>query len=234
LTNDTLNLTISLLQADGEEIVLKANRNTPSSMLTCAIRPAGIFGEKDTTVSYKILEHGREASNTSIRMQLGDNNNLFDFTYVGNIAYAHTLAAHRLLATHARYESGQGAPLDYECVDGEAFNVTNDEPMYFWDYARALWSLTDRFVEPSQVYALPEGLLTVVGSVIEGVYSLLGKTPRLTSKAVRFSCMTRYYSCQKAKDRLGYSPIVDISEAVVRTVGFWIASGSTTKNKKLL
>jgi sterol-4alpha-carboxylate 3-dehydrogenase (decarboxylating) len=203
-------------------------------MLTCAVRPAGIFGEKDTTVSYKVLEHGREASNTSIRMQLGDNNNLFDFTYVGNVAYAHTLAAYRLLATYTRYETGKDAPLDYERVDGEAFNITNDEPMYFWDYARALWSYTDRYVEPSQVWPLPEGALAVIGTVVEGLYSLLGKTPRLTSKAVRFSCMTRYYSCQKAKDRLGYTPVVDISEAIARTVGYWIASGSAAKNKKEL
>ncbi|KAH8691998.1 C-3 sterol dehydrogenase/C-4 decarboxylase [Talaromyces proteolyticus] len=215
-----------------EEIVLKANNNNPSGMLTCAIRPAGIVGEKDTTVSYKILEHGRDASNLSLRFQLGDNNNLFDFTYVGNIAFGHTLGAFHLLATAARLEAGKGAPLDYERVDGEAFNITNDQPMYFWDFAHALWALMDRVVEPTDVYALPEGLLQVIGSVAETIFSLLGKTPRLTRRAVRYSCMTRYYSCQKAKDRLGYSPVVDMQETAARTVSFWNATAAEAKSKK--
>ena len=96
-------------------------------MVTCAIRPAGIYGEKDTTVTYKILEHGSQASQTVLKMQLGDNDNLFDFTYVGNIAYAHMLAGHRLLATYDRYDAGHGALLEHERVDGEAFNITNGD-----------------------------------------------------------------------------------------------------------
>lgn len=201
-------------------------------MLTCAIRPAGIVGEKDTTVSYKMLEHGRDASDLALRFQLGDNNNLFDFTYVGNIAYGHTLGAISLLATAARYEAGQTAPLDHERVDGEAFNITNDQPLYFWDFAHALWALMDRPIEPSEVWALPEGFLQVIGGIAEGVFALLGKTPRLTRRAVRYSCMTRYYSCQKAKQRLGYLPIVDMQEAVARTVSFWNATAAADNSKK--
>ena len=66
--------------------------------------------------------------------QLGENKNLFDFTYVLNVAHAHLLAAYALLQTYKLAT----APLDYEKVDGEAFFVTNDEPVYFWDFARAV------------------------------------------------------------------------------------------------
>lgn len=52
-------------------------------MLTCAIRPAGIYGERDTTITFKLVEHASKASRTTLRMQVGNNNNLFDFTYVG-------------------------------------------------------------------------------------------------------------------------------------------------------
>jgi len=201
-------------------------------MLTCAIRPAGIYGEKDTSFTFKILEHASKASPTTLRLQLGDNNNLFDFTYVGNVAYAHMLAAELLLATHKRYESGLSAPLDHERVDGEAFNVTNDSPVYFWDMTRAAWALTGKVVEPHQVWELPEGLLGVVGGIAEAVLGLFGKTPRLTRRMVRYSCMTRYYSPEKAKRRLGYTPIVPVDEGLARAVGYVVAKEQLAQGEK--
>ncbi|KAJ5937558.1 hypothetical protein N7454_003900 [Penicillium verhagenii] len=221
-------------KADAEELVLKYNRQSPTGMVTAAIRPAGILGEKDTTVTHKILEHGSKASATVLKMQLGDNDNLFDFTYVGNIAYAHMLAAHRLLASYTRYESGQGGPLDHERVDGEAFNITNDSPIYFWDATRAMWALIDRIVEPNEVWALPEGLLGTIGGIAETVMGVFGKTPRLTQRMVRYSCMTRYYSIEKAKYRLAYLPIVPVDEGITRAVGYVVQKQREDEGKKAL
>lgn len=203
-------------------------------MLTAAIRPAGIHGEKDTTVTHKILEHGSQASDRVLRMQLGENDNLFDFTYVGNVVYGHLLAGHRLLASYDHIAGGKGGPLDYERVDGEAFNITNDSPVYFWDVTRAMWALIDRIVEPDQVWALPEGLLETVGGLAETVMGLFGKTPRLTARTVRYSCMTRYYSTEKAKRRLAYAPVVPLDEGIARAVGFIVAQQKSDAAKKSL
>ncbi|OKL58409.1 hypothetical protein UA08_06001 [Talaromyces atroroseus] len=215
-----------------EELVLKANKTNPSGMLTCAVRPAGIMGEKDTLLSYKMLEQGYLGSNLSLRFQLGENNNLFDFTYVGNVAHGHLLAARGLLASAARYQIGKDAPLDYERIDGEAFNLTNDAPMYFWDFVHALWALLDRPVDPSEVWPLPEGLLQIIGGIAEGVFALLGRTPRLNRKVVRYSCMTRFFSCRKAKERLGYEAVVGMPEAIARTVSYWVANYHPASGKK--
>ncbi|KAL3467320.1 hypothetical protein BJX64DRAFT_248432 [Aspergillus heterothallicus] len=219
-------------KADAEELVLKYNRSSPSSMLTCALRPSGIYGEKDSQVILKILDHGVSASNTVLKMQLGENNNLFDFTYVGNVAYSHTLAAYRLLASHQRHESGKGDLLDYEKVDGEAFLITNDQPVYFWDFTHATWALAKRIVEPSQVWELPEWLLGPIGGIAEAVLGLLGRTPKLTRRVVRYSCMTRYYSCEKAKQRLGYSPLVPLDEGLARGVGYFLERWRLEGEKK--
>lgn len=221
-------------KADAEELVLKYNKTSPNQMLTAAIRPAGIHGEKDTTVTHKILEHGSQASDRVLRMQLGDNDNLFDFTYVGNVAYGHLLAAHRLLASYDLHAAGKGGPLDYERVDGEAFNITNDSPVYFWDVTRAMWALINRVVEPEQVWALPEGLLETVGGLAETVMGLFGKTPRLTARTVRYSCMTRYYSTEKAKYRLAYLPVVPLDEGIARAVGYIVAQQQADAGKKAL
>ena len=70
------------------------------------------------------------------KYQVGLNDNLFDFTYVENVAYGHVLAVLALLSTH---KLGSTVPIDTERVDGEAFFITNGEPVYFWDFARAVW-----------------------------------------------------------------------------------------------
>ncbi|KAL2817436.1 hypothetical protein BDW59DRAFT_175481 [Aspergillus cavernicola] len=219
-------------KADAEEVVLKYNRASPSSMLTCALRPSGIYGEKDGQLILRILEHGVNASPTVLKMQLGENDNLFDFTYVGNVAYSHTLAAFRLLGSHKRIESGQGEPLDYERVDGEAFLITNDQPVYFWDLTHAAWALANRVVEPHQVWVLPEWLLGPIGGLAETVLGLLGRTPKLTRRTVRYSCMTRYYSCDKAKSRLGYRPLVPVDEGLARAVGYFVERWRLEGEKK--
>lgn len=203
-------------------------------MLTTAIRPAGIYGERDTTITHKLMEHGSKASPLVLSFQLGDNNNLFDFTYVGNIAYSHMLAAELLLATKNRVKTNASPPLDYERVDGEAFNITNDSPVYFWDMARSIWALMGRYVEPKQVWELSEGTMTVIGGALEAVFALFGKKPRLTRREVRYSCMTRYFSCNKAKARLGYVPIVPLDEGVVRAVGHVLEKDSNIASKKQL
>lgn len=201
-------------------------------MLTCALRPSGIFGEKDGAVLLRMLSHGVNASPTVLKMQLGENNNLFDFTYVANAAYSHLLAAFRLRAIHKRVTAGQVDLLDYERVDGEAFLITNDEPVYFWDFTHYAWALANKVVEPDQVWELPEWLLGPIGGLAEAVLGLFGKTPNLTRRSVRYSCMTRYYSCEKAKDRLGYSPIVHLDEGLARGVGYFLERWRLEGEKK--
>lgn len=223
-----------LAQAIAEDMVLEFNGTSPTGMLTIAIRPAGIYGERDTTLTFKMVEHAAKSSQRILNFQLGDNNNLFDFTYVGNIAYSHMLAAELLLATKNRLDNGGAAPLDYERVDGEAFNITNDSPVYFWDMARAIWALMDRYVEPHQVFELSESTLTVIGGMLEFAFGLFGKRPRLTRREVRYSCMARYFSCNKAKKRLGYQPIVPLDEGVARSVAYVLRKDSNLRAKKML
>ncbi|XP_006462721.1 hypothetical protein AGABI2DRAFT_193828 [Agaricus bisporus var. bisporus H97] len=78
-------------KAKAEEVVLEANGK--DGLLTVALRPAGIFGPGDRQVMagmYQVYERNQT------HFQIGDNTNLFDFTYVGNVAKAHLLAADKL------------------------------------------------------------------------------------------------------------------------------------------
>ncbi|KAF8177993.1 C-3 sterol dehydrogenase [Pholiota molesta] len=78
-------------KAKAETAVLEANGK--GGLLTVALRPAGIFGPGDRQAMsgmYQVYERGQT------HFQIGDNTNLFDWTYVGNVARAHLLAADRL------------------------------------------------------------------------------------------------------------------------------------------
>jgi sterol-4alpha-carboxylate 3-dehydrogenase (decarboxylating) len=46
--------------------------------------------------------------------------------------------------------------------------------------------------------------------------------------------MTRYYSTEKAKHRLAYSPVVPLDEGIARAVGFIVAQQKSDAAKKSL
>ncbi len=95
--------------------------------------------------------------------QLGSNENLFDFTYVLNVAHAHLLASFALLQTSKLPTS----PLDYEKVDGEAFFITNDQPVYFWDFARAVWKAAGSEKGTEHMWTMSKDVGMFIGGVLE-------------------------------------------------------------------
>ena len=161
------------------------------------------------------------------KFQLGDNTNLFDFTEATNVAHAHHLAAAALLTTYEREEQGQIAPLSHEKVDGESFFITNDSPMYFWDFTRTAWKECGDTTTPAQVWTIPKDFGLFIATLFEYIFWIfqLG-VPNLTRQKVKYSCMTRYYSIEKAKRRLGYRPVVGVTEGLKRGVADAIRRGA--------
>ncbi|KAI0383844.1 sterol-4-alpha-carboxylate 3-dehydrogenase [Hypomontagnella monticulosa] len=198
-------------KAHAEKLVLDANRTEGSELLTTAIRPSGIFGEGDMQLVHhtvKLLREGRD------KIQVGRNENMFDFTYVENVAHAHLLAARALLVTHA----ASTAPLDHEKVDGEAFIITNDSPVYFWDLMRAIWRAAGSEKGTDHAWVMSRDLGILLGLMSEIIFGIMRKAPTLNRQRIVYSTMTRYYDITKAKRRLGYKPLVSLSDGVKRTV----------------
>ena len=204
--------------------VLSQNRSAAHPrFLTVAIRPSGIYGRGDLLLLPGMLQAYYKGQT---RFQLGDNTNLFDFTENTNVAHAHHLAAAALLTTQDREDQDQMAPLDHEKVDGEAFFITNDSPSYFWDFTRAAWAYAGDQTQPNQIWHIGKETALFIASLMEWVFFLfrLGE-PSLTKTKVRFSCMTRYYSIDKAKRRLGYKPVIGADEGLKRGVEDCIRRG---------
>ncbi len=199
-------------QAAAEEIVLNANRSAAApKFLTCSIRPSGIIGEGDTMAIHHMVNIYRQGR-TSV--QVGNNDNLFDFTYVENVVHGHLLAARALLATAA----SSTIPLDHERVVGEAFIITNDSPVYFWDFCRAVWNAAGSPLGTDHVWVLPRGVGMALGLMSEIFFGIIRKPPTFNRQRIVYSCMTRYYDISKAKRRLGYKPLVPLDEGVRRSV----------------
>ena len=192
--------------------MLAANRQSRyNSLLTTSIRPASMIGEGDVQNIPSVLQAYRDKRT---HFQLGSNDNLFDFTYVGNAAAAHVLAA----AALTRTASMATAPLDHERVDGEAFFVTNDSPVYFWDFPRMVWRVAGDTTTLEDVWRIPTGAGLAIASVLEIVMGALGRKPNLSRQQVKYTSMTRYFNCRKAMSRLAYRPTVDLHEAITRAV----------------
>lgn len=204
-------------KAQAELHVLASNR-TPShpKFMTCAIRPSAMFGEGDV----QLLPPGLSAYyRGQTKFQIGTNENLFDFTEITNVAHAHHLALAALLATREREDAGKARPLDHEKCDGEAFLITNDSPVYFFDFARRCWAEAGDTTDPKHVWALSKDLGLMIAVLMEWIFFLFQMgNPNLTRQRVQYTCMTRYFNIDKAKVRLGYAPVVSMDDGVRRGV----------------
>lgn len=112
-----------IAKAMGDKLVLEANRK--HGIRTCTIRPTALYGEGDHQMvepTIRALEDGVQ------NIWPGYNDAWMDVVYVGHVSRLQILACKGLLAGL----TDPNAPK----VDGEAFNITDDEPAHPLDFFR--------------------------------------------------------------------------------------------------
>ncbi|KAL4938642.1 hypothetical protein BDV06DRAFT_231628 [Aspergillus oleicola] len=219
-----------IAKADAEDAVQAANRNGGTSdtgILTCAIRPALVFGERDAGTLGRMFAVARQGRS---RFQIGNGQNLYDFLYAGNLADAHLLAAHALVdawgkpppSPSSSFPSGDGST---QRVDGECFHITNEEPWLFWDFQRAVSGLVGNPVRATDIVVIPAWAGQVLGFVNEWaawVMSGGARSANMTREGIRFSTLVRTLNGEKARRVLGYRPRVDMREGLQRSVRWFL------------
>lgn len=164
-------------------------------LATCALRPSVVFGPGDHQLIPSI--HACIAKGET-PFVLGNGENLWDVTYVGNIADAHVLAVENLLSS--------------QTAAGGAIFISNEEPITFRDFCLAIWANFGHF--PSFEFLIPVSVAAFVGHVAEYATWFTGTQATLSRGSVLDACQTRYCSGEKARKILGYRPRVGIEEGI--------------------
>lgn len=164
-------------------------------MATCSLRPSVLCGPGD----YQLIPaiHACIAKHETPFI-IGDGLNLWDITYVGNVADAHVLVVENLVT------SGTAA--------GEAFFIQNNEPITFRDFCLAIW-VQFGHIPPFEI-RIPEGLAYFAGLMCEMATWVTGTAATLSRGSVRDACAIRYASGDKARRILGYEARIGIEEAI--------------------
>lgn len=198
-------------------------------MLTCALRPATIIGPDD---SYGVIATIHKCiANFETPWIIGNGDNLYDLVYITNVADAHVLAVENLLAHSTLKNASSLASKSPDRNDsnatgslamsstvpsaaGQAFFISNHEPIYFRDFMLAIWAQFDH-VPPFQCH-IPSPLARFAGYIAEWTSWLSGRETALSRGSVMDAIGIRYSSNEKAVRVLGYRPRVGFEEAVRR------------------
>ncbi|KXS11880.1 NAD(P) dependent steroid dehydrogenase-like protein [Gonapodya prolifera JEL478] len=185
-----------------EQIVIDANS---PELMTCSIRPHGIYGPGDRVFLPTVLE---AAHSGKLKALIGDGCNLVDYTFVKNIANGLIMAGEAL---------GPGSP-----VCGSRYIVTDDCPTHIWTLqsialARLGFAVPKRNLPLSFVYSLAV-IASVVVRLINTVFRTKIQIGTFTPQKMALVGTYRYYSVDKAKRDFGYKPLVPMKVAIDETI----------------
>lgn len=200
-------------KALAETMVLEANGT--AGMPTASLRLPSSYGTRDEqniAGAIKMLRRNEH------KVQVGNNTNLCDWLSAGNAAQAHLLAVDALLAEK------QHPPVGGDKVAGEAFTITDGDPLPFWEHFRVIWRAAGDRTPEGDVTKIPVWVAMCAAAVIELLYWVftLGtrKPKRMRRDLLGFTRYERTFSIEKARRRLDYVPAQD-RDAQVRDGVAW-------------
>jgi 3beta-hydroxy-delta5-steroid dehydrogenase/steroid delta-isomerase len=179
------------------------SQNGVGGLLTCSIRPSGIWGRGDQTMFRKLFE---SVVAGHVKVLVGRKNARLDNSYVHNLIHGFVLAAEHLVP-------GGTAP-------GQAYFINDGEPINMFEFARPI-------VEECGVRwprARVSGrLVRDVMSIWQRLHFRLGfPQPPLEPLAVERLYLDNYFSVAKAERDLGYRPLFTTEQAMVDCLPYYV------------
>ncbi|TAE50402.1 MAG: NAD-dependent epimerase/dehydratase family protein [Bacteroidetes bacterium] len=154
------------------------------------LRPRAIIGAGDTVIFPRLIQ-AHEAGRLRV---IGSGNNIVDVTSVSNVCEAVRCALEAPAAA---------------C--GEAYNITNGEPVALWDLIGETFSQLGLQLNRRR---LPYGLAMGLAGLSETLASFTQKEPSLTRYGVGILAFSCTLDISKARERLGYSPLQNNADTV--------------------
>lgn len=179
-----------------ERAVLAANGER--DLLTCAIRPGGIYGPGER------LTYGRlvRALKRGIPLVVfGDGRARLDYVYIDNLVDGEIRAAERLF--------------EGSSVCGQAYFLSDGTPINAGQFSIELAKLMGLDVPLVRV---PDAVARALGAMWERVYQVFGAPkPMFTVANVKLCDIDHYFRIDRAKRDLGYAPSFGTDEGLRRT-----------------
>ncbi|XP_062507582.1 short-chain dehydrogenase/reductase family 42E member 1-like [Corticium candelabrum] len=177
-----------------EQAVLQANGYKVAggkTLHTCAIRPAGIYGEGEQRHLPRIVNYIERGL---FKFTYGSNN-LVEFVHVDNLVQSHKLAALNLASTNPT-------------AAGQPYFISDGQPVNNFEFFRPLVEGLG-YTYPRMT--LPVNIIYFFAFFIELIHGIIGRyiynfQPFLTRAEVFKTGVTHYFKIDKAKKDLGYEP----------------------------
>jgi len=198
---------LSKIEAE-KEVLAAASRNI-DGLATISLRPHVIFGPGDVRFLPSVVKNAKEGK---LKFQIGRGAWMSDYTYIDNLVDACLLADERL---H-----------NQSPISGQAYFITNGEPMPFWDFVRSIVKQLD--LPPMSETPLPHQPVLAFAYLREWYDTYvrggtIGVEDGFTPFAISYMCTHHYFSIERARNELGYQPKVSVAEGLERTCRAYLA-----------
>src|SRR5690606_8299629 len=178
------------------------SQNGEDGLLTCSIRPSGIWGTGDQTMFKRLFD---EVIAGRVKAIVGSKRVRLDNSYVHNLIHGQILAAQHLV-------DGGTAP-------GQAYFINDNDPVNMFEFSRPVLEACG--VDYPR-FRVPGWLVKGVMVVWERLHFSLGfPEPPLPPLAVERISIDNYFSIEKARRELGYEPLYTTAQAMERCLPYY-------------
>ncbi|OBF20722.1 steroid delta-isomerase [Mycobacterium kubicae] len=188
------------------------SQNGVDGMLTCAIRPSGIWGTGDQTMFRKLFE---SVIKGHVKVLVGPKSAKLDNSYVHNLIHGFILAGQHLVP-------GGTAP-------GEAYFINDADPINMFEFARPVVEACGEKWPRIRVSG------PAVHWVMTGWQRLHFRfgfpAPLLEPLAVERLYLDNYFSVDKARRDLGYEPLFTTEQAMKECLPYYVDLFHRMKNE---
>jgi 3beta-hydroxy-delta5-steroid dehydrogenase/steroid delta-isomerase len=179
------------------------SQNDVDGMLTCSIRPSGIWGTGDQTMFRKLFE---SVIKGHVKVLVGRKSARLDNSYVHNLIHGFILAGEHLVP-------GGTAP-------GQAYFINDAEPINMFEFARPVVEACGEKWPRMRVSG------PAVHWVMTGWQRLHFRfgfpAPLLEPLAVERLYLDNYFSIDKARRDLGYEPKFNTQQAMAECLPYYV------------
>jgi nucleoside-diphosphate-sugar epimerase len=224
----------SRTKAAAEQLVLRADGQR---MRTASIRPAGIYGpgeERHFPRIINMIQRGLFA------FTVGPRTSRVDFVYIDNLVESHILACRKLTGSSSRQTHLTDSKMSNKSSDdsnddpwtsivpagpsaGQAYFISDGEPINNFEFFRPL---VEGFGHKYPSISVPYWIMFYVAHLIEIIHSIVHRVynfqPLLTRAEVNKIAVTHFFSINRARQDLGYKPLVCYKDGIQKTVTHYL------------